>query len=440
MKAKTVEPLSCPLKGKIEVSGDKSISHRSILFSAMAEGTSHISGVLDSADVNASIEAVSALGAKCDLKKQKDGSLKGKIKGWGKKGPQQPDKAIDCKNSGTTARLLLGILAPHDITVKVKGDRSLCQRPMRRITAPLMMMGAKFEPEGAENLPITIKGNPNLKAIQYESPMASAQLKSAVLLAGISAKGTTSVTEPTQSRTHTELMLPEYGVETVANTRYAAVQGPAQMKAADVRVPGDASSAAFLTCLAVLTEGSDITINHVLLSPSRSGFLRTLERMGANVTWQIEGAEGKENYGTINAKFSPQIKGCEIPAKYFATVVDEVPILSLVMSRASGISVIRGCEELRAKESDRLQAIIDGLDKLGASVWTQSDDLFIEGDPTFEMPDKLKLPSHGDHRMALTWAIAALSGEKPITIDKFDCVDVSYPNFLDDVEKLTKGA
>ena len=439
MNSKIVEPLNSALKGEIEVSGDKSISHRSILFSAMAEGTSHVAGVLDSADVRASIEAVTALGAKCELAKQKDGSLKGEITGWGKQGPTQPSSAIDCKNSGTTARLLMGILAPWDITVELTGDESLCTRPMRRITAPLMMMGAKFDPAGAENLPITIHGNPKLKPIEYESPMSSAQLKSAILLAGIFAKGKTSVTEPTQSRTHTELMLPEYGVKTVANTRYAAVKGPSPMKASDVHVPGDASSAAFLTCLAVLTKDSEITINHVLLSQSRSGFLRTLERMGADVTWQIEGSEGKENYGTIRANYSPNIKGCEIPAKYFATVVDEVPILSLVMSRASGISVIRGCEELRAKETDRLQAIIDGLSDLGASVWTQSDDLFIEGDPDFIVPNKLMLPSNGDHRMALTWAIAALSGKEPIAIENFECIDVSYPNFLDDVKGLAQG-
>ena len=439
MSSETIKPLNCPIAGAIEVSGDKSISHRSILFSAMAEGTSHVEGVLDSADVRASIEAVTALGAKCELAKQEDGSLAGEITGWGKQGPTQPDAPIDCKNSGTTARLLMGILAPWNITAEITGDASLCTRPMRRITAPLMIMGAKFEPAGAENLPITIHGNPKLKAIEYESPMSSAQLKSAILLAGVFAKGKTSVTEPTQSRTHTELMLPEYGVKTVANTRYAAVKGPSPMTASDVHVPGDASSAAFLTCLAVLTKGSDVTINHVLLSQSRSGFLRTLERMGADVTWQIEGTEGKENYGFIRAKYSPKIKGCEIPAKYFATVVDEVPILSLVMSRASGISVIRGCEELRAKESDRLQAIIDGLTELGASVWTEGDDLFIEGDPSFELPNNLVLPSNGDHRMAITWAVAALSGEKPITVEDFDCVGVSYPNFLEDVSNLSKG-
>lgn len=434
-----IEPLSGPIKGSVAVSGDKSISHRSILFSAMSEGTSKVSGVLDSADVRASIEAVTALGAKVDLKKQSDGSLTGEITGWGSKGPKQPAAPINCMNSGTTARLLMGILAPWNIEVEITGDESLCMRPMRRITAPLMLMGAKFSPEGAETLPITIHGNRNLKAIQYESPMASAQLKSAVLLAGVYANGKTSVTEPEQSRTHTELMLSQYGVETVAQTRYAEVSGPVQMNAADLIVPGDASSAAFLCCLAVLLKGSSITVKDVLLSPSRTGFLRTLERMGAKITWEVKGSEGKENYGDIHAEYSPNIKGCEIPAKYFATVVDEVTILALVASCAKGVTVFRNCEELRAKETDRLQAIIDGLTELGASVWTHGDDLFIEGDPDFDLPDGLVMPSHRDHRMAITWAIAGLVGKKSISVEDFDCIDVSYPHFLDDVKKLTKG-
>lgn len=439
MNSKKIEPLNRPIRGEIEVSGDKSISHRSILFSAMANGTSHVSGVLDSADVRASIDAVRALGAKCDLKKEKNGSISGDITGWGEEGPKQPDAPIDCKNSGTTARLLMGILAPWDINVEITGDDSLCSRPMRRIVAPLMLMGAKFAPEGAEYLPITVTGNKNLKPLEYESPMASAQLKSAVLLAGVFAKGKTSVREPAQSRTHTELMLAEYGVQTVASSRFASVVGPAQMQASDVSVPGDASSAAFIACLAVLLKGSDVTINHVLLSPSRTGFLRTLERMGADITWETQGSEGKENFGSIHAKYSPNIKGCEVPAKYFATIIDEVPILSLVASRAKGISVIRDCAELRAKESDRIGSIIDGLTQLGASAWTHGDDLFIEGDPDFELPDDLCLPSFDDHRMALTWTVAALTGKKAIEIEDFDCIDVSYPNFLNDVDNLAKG-
>ena len=435
----TISPLKSPLRGSARVSGDKSMSHRAILFSAMCEGTSHVEGVLNSADVKASIGAIKALGAKVDLEIQSDGSIAGDITGWGKAGPKQPTDAIDCANSGTTARLLLGILAPWEIDVTVTGDESLCKRPMRRITAPLMMMGAKFSPDGAEHLPIVVHGNKNLKAIKYESPMASAQLKTAILLAGIFANGKTCVIEPSPSRNHTELMLPEYGVETTANTRYACVRGPKDMIASDVNVPGDASSAAFLACAAILTKGSDITIEHVLLNPARTGFLLTLERMGANIDWTIEGAEGKENYGTIHARYTEKLTGCEIPAKYFATVVDEVPILSLVASRAKGITVFKNCIELRAKECDRLSAIIEGLTPLGASAWTHGNDLFIEGDPSFEIPNNITLDSKSDHRMAITWAIAALSGKKELTVSDFDCINVSYPRFMQDIEKLSSN-
>lgn len=438
-KITKISPLTGSVSGKISVSGDKSMSHRAILFSAMAQGKSKLKGVLNSEDVKASIRAVTQLGAKVNLNEQKDGSLAGTIEGWGKRGPTQPDEPIDCANSGTTARLLMGILAPWDIEVEITGDDSLCSRPMRRITAPLMLMGARFSPDGAENLPITIHGNSKLKALDYDSPMASAQLKSAILLAGIFAAGKTSVTEPAVSRNHTELMLPEYGIETVANTRYAAVKGPSLMKASDVHVPGDASSAAFLASLAILTKGSSLEIDHVLLNPARTGFLRTLERMGADIEWEVKGSEGKEKYGTIVAKYSPDINGCEIPSKYFATVVDEIPILSLVASRASGVSVFRDCTELRAKESDRLQAIIDGLTDLGASVWLHGDDLFIEGDPDFELPDDMTMPSNGDHRMAIVWAIAAMSGKKAINIEDFECVSVSYPRFMSDVKSLIKN-
>lgn len=436
-KETLISPLNKPIHGHITVSGDKSMSHRAILFSAMANGISHVEGVLNSEDVKASIRAIKMLGARVDLKVAKDGSLYGEIEGWGHKGPKSIDEPIDCANSGTTARLLLGILAGWDVEVTLTGDDSLKSRPMRRITAPLMMMGAKFLPSGAEHLPITVCGSRNLKSIDYVSPMASAQLKTAILLAGISAKGKTIVREPAMSRNHTELMLPEYGVDTVANTCYAEVTGPKEMKASDVSVPGDASSAAFLCALAILNKGSDLIIDHVLLNPARTGFLRTLERMEANISWNVEGSEGKETYGNIHVAYSPDLKGCEIPAKYFATVIDEVPILSLVASRAKGVSVFRNCMELKTKESNRLQAIIDGLTSLGASAWTHGNDLFVEGDPDFSIKQGTIMETHKDHRMALSWAVAALTGNASLNIKDFDCIDVSYPSFLEDVAKLS---
>lgn len=433
-----IKPLERPLSGTCHVPGDKSISHRAILFSAMAEGTSTLSGVLDSSDVRASIAAVEKLGAAVDLHKQPDGSLAGTITGWGKRGPRQPDGPIYCANSGTTARLLMGVLAPWEIEVRLEGDESLSKRPMRRITAPLMKMGVSFDPAGAETLPIVEHGTSTLRAITYDAPMASAQLKTAVLLAGLCAHGTTTINEPSVSRNHTELMLPEYGATTTAGERTASVVGPAYLMGAEVDVPGDASSAAFIVCAALLKPGSEVCIEDVSLNMGRIGFLHTLERMGADVSIRHAGSEGKEPYGTMTVRYTPDLCGCEIPAHKIASLVDEVPILSLVAAHARGITVFRGASELRAKETDRLEAIIEGLDVLGVDAWSEGEDLFIQGQPGLTRGDGLSFDSHGDHRLAMTWAVAGLVGGKPITVGDFECVDVSYPSFLEDVERLAR--
>ena len=437
-EARVIKPLPGPLDGSLSVPGDKSISHRAVLFSAMAEGTSRITGMLDSEDVRASIEAVQKLGATVSLEKQQDGSLMGGIEGWGQAGPKQPDGPIYCGNSGTTARLLMGALAPWDIEVRIEGDESLSKRPMRRITAPLMMMGADFNPAGAETLPITEHGCKKLRAITYESPMASAQLKTAVLLAGIYADGTTTITEPSVSRNHTELMLPEYGVETTAGERTASVVGPAQMHSAEILIPGDPSSAAYLICAACLKPGSAVQVENVSLNTARTGFLITLEKMGADVAARFTGSAGKEPYGIISACYSSGLHGCEIPGHKIASLVDEVPVLSLVAAHARGLTVFRHVEELRAKESDRLEAIVEGLALMGVDAWTEGDDLFIEGQPGLQMPEGLVFDSRGDHRLAMTWALAGLIGNAPVKIADFECVAVSYPDFLRDIEKLTR--
>ncbi len=434
----TIMPLSSPLAGCTRVPGDKSISHRAVLFSAMAEGTSHLEGVLDSADVRASIEAVRSLGATVDLSEQPDGSLAGSVTGWGSHGPQQPEGPIDCHNSGTTARLLMGVLAPWPITVELTGDRSLQKRPMRRITAPLMKMGARFEPAGKETLPITETGCAALRAITYDAPMASAQLKTAVLLAGVYAEGTTTLNEPAPSRNHTELMLPEYGVPTTASARVASVTGPVVMYGSDIDVPGDASSAAFLVCAALLKEGSELTIEHVSLNAARIGFVRTLERMGAEVAVAYESSEGKEPIGSITVKSTAHLHGCEVPAQHIASIVDEIPVLSLVAAHARGLTVFRGVEELRVKETNRLAAVVEGLDRLGIDTWVEGDDLYIEGDPDLEVPADLVFDSQGDHRLAMTWALVGLTGEHSVEVADFGCVAVSYPGFLKDVEGLVR--
>lgn len=434
----TIDPLKAELKGKTEVPGDKSISHRAVLFSAMAEGRSQVRGVLDSADVHSSIAAVEKLGAQVDLAKDATGALSGTIEGWGSKGPDQPDTSIDCGNSGTTARLLMGVLAPWDREVEVTGDESLQKRPMRRITAPLMKMGVRFSPEGRETLPLTIKGTARLKAIDYDAPMASAQLKTAVLLAGVYADGTTSLTEPSPSRNHTELMLPEFGVRTTASERRASVTGPSMLKACDILVPGDPSSAAFIACAAVLKKGSDIEIERVSLNTARIGFVRTLERMGADIVVRHEGSEGKEPYGSIIVRHNGVLRGCEIPSEKIPSLVDEIPVLSLVAAFSQGVTVFREVDELRVKETDRLDAIVEGLDLLGVDAWIDGNDLFIEGQPQLRVPSGLVFDSKHDHRLAMTWALVGLVGSVPIQVANFDSVKISYPEFLDDIERLTR--
>lgn len=434
-----IEPLRGPLDGSTRVPGDKSISHRAILFSAMAEGTSRISGVLDSADVRSSVRAVMQLGAHVELTKGMDGSLEGGVTGWGGTGPRQPYEPIDCGNSGTTARLLMGVLAPWDIRVTITGDDSLVTRPMRRITAPLMKMGVGFEPAGRETLPLTEVGTSGLSPITYDAPMSSAQLKTAVLLAGLYARGTTTVKEPSPSRNHTELMLPEYGADTTAAYRTASVHGPCQLHACEIRVPGDPSSAAFPVCAALLKPGSSIQIEDVSLNPARTGFVRTLERMGASIDTRITGHAGKEAYGVISASYTPRLVGCEIPAQHIASEIDEIPALAIVAAHARGITVFRGVGELKVKESNRLQATIDTLGKIGVDAWDEGDDLFIQGQPGLAVPEGLVLDSRKDHRLAMTWSLLGMCGATPVGVRDFDSVKISFPSFLELFGKLVRA-
>ena len=437
-QATLIEPLARPLSGAVRVPGDKSISHRSVLFSAMAEGTSHVSGVLDSADVRSSIGAVRALGAEVNLEKRPDGSLAGDIRGWGGLGPSQPEGAIDCGNSGTTVRLLMGVLAPWDITVELTGDDSLRRRPMRRIAAPLELMGARFAPEGATTLPLSITGTRGLAAISYDSPVASAQLKTAILLAGIFASGTTSVHEPALSRNHTELMLPGFGVDVEAAPGEASVAGGQSLHACDVDVPGDPSSAAFMACAAALRPDSAIDIENVSLNEARIGFARVLERMGADITLKPTGSAGEEPCGTISVSYVEHLRSCEVAGREIASLVDEIPVLALVAAHAEGTTVFHEVGELRVKETDRLAAILEGLSKLGVRAWAEGDDLHIEGKPGLVVPEGLVFDSLGDHRLAMTWSLVGFTGAHPVSICDFEAVRVSYPGFRADIERLAK--
>lgn len=434
---RTFGPGSAPLRGEVAVPGDKSLSHRAVLFAAMAEGVSRISGVLDSADVRSTITAVVALGARVELATEPDGSLAGEVEGWGAAGPTEPAAPVDCGNSGTTARLLLGVLAGWPITVTLTGDASLSRRPMRRVTEPLAHMGARFETSPDGTLPVTVHGTDSLKPYSYASPVASAQVKTAVLLAGLRTRGGVRVTEPAASRDHTELLLPAFGVKLkhVPETLSASLCGPQVPVATRVAVPRDPSSAAFMACAALMVPGSEITLPGVSLNPTRIGFLRFLERAGADITTAEQPSAGAEPVGTITVRHTPSLRQATVAAEEVPSLVDEVPVLALLASRAGGTSRFEGVGELRVKESDRLEAVHDGLAALGVAVRAGDDWLEVDG------PARLgaaTLDSLHDHRLAMTWALAGLIAEAPVTVTGFEAVDVSYPRFADDLAALAE--
>jgi len=437
---RTFTRASEPLRGTVHVPGDKSLSHRAVLFAALAEGTTRLVGVLDSADVRCTIEAVRTLGAHVDLKAAGDGSLGGIVRGWGRSCPLSWEPVIDCGNSGTTARLVMGVLAGWPTRVTLTGDESLSKRPMRRVTEPLARMGATIETTEDGTLPISITGCALLKAIDYTSPVASAQVKSAILLAGLRANGRTSVTEPALSRDHTERLLPAFGVAVeIDQARCAsAIQGPAIPTApVEIAVPRDPSSAAFMVAAGLLVPGSKVVLPGVSLNETRTGFLRILERMGADIEVVPWPEAGRERFGEIVAKHASRLVATTVRAEEIPALVDEVPILALVAALAHGETVFEGVGELRVKESDRLAAIVEGLGALGATARVQGDSLVVSGPATLTAAT---LDSLGDHRLAMTWAIAALVADGPVVIDRFEAVDVSYPRFAEDLAGLGAAA
>lgn len=431
-------PGCAPLRGEALVPGDKSLSHRAVLFAAMAEGVSRVSGVLDSADVRSTIAAVSALGARVRLCRDGDGSLAGEIEGWGAAGPRSPEEPVDCGNSGTTARLLMGVLAGWPVDVTLTGDASLSRRPMRRVTEPLSGMGARFSTTPEGTLPVVVHGASDLTACRYMSPVASAQVKTAVLLAGLRASGVTAVTEPAPSRDHTELLLPAFGVPVVveAAVHTAAVAGPVVPVATEVSVPRDPSSAAFLVVAALLIPGSEVVLPGVSLNETRIGFLRVLERMGADLAVTEGPPAGAERVGVLTARFTSALAGTVVRAEEVPSLVDEVPVLALAAARANGTTRFEGVGELRVKESDRLDAVHQGLAALGVTVRSGADWLEVDGPAPL---GSAHLASLHDHRLAMTWALAGLAGQGRVEVEDFEAVEVSYPRFAEDVERLAGG-
>lgn len=426
--------------------GDKSISHRAVLFGAMAEGTTRVTGVLDSADVRATIAAVTALGATAWLESQADGSLAGEVTGWGERGPVTPEGPVDCGNSGTTARLLLGVLAGWDARVTLVGDASLSKRPMSRVTDPLTAMGGRFESEGG-TLPVTVHGMP-LLGRDYASPVASAQVKTALLLAGLRADGRTRVSEPAPSRDHTERLLPAFGVAVGRDTAACAawVDGPTGMLATHVDVPGDPSSAAFWAVAACIVPGSEVTIEGIALNETRTGFLAVLERMGANVELKANATTGAEVAGDVTVSAPQGLSGAIVSPEEVPSLIDEIPVLAIAAACARGTTVFEGVAELRVKESDRLAAIADGLGRLDVVTRSGHATLEVDGRGSAVLsatPDRpfaaAELESQGDHRLAMSWAVAGLAAHPGVTIDGFEAIDVSYPRFLDDLALLSGG-
>jgi len=410
------------LKGEIRVPGDKSISHRSIMFGSLAEGTSHISGFLEGEDSLNTLRAFQAMGVNIE------GPNEGKvtIQGVGMSGLTAPSHALDVGNSGTSMRLLAGLLAGQKFDVVLTGDASLSKRPMKRVTDPLSEMGAKVETAEGGKPPLEISGNQSLKGFSYQMPMASAQVKSCCLLAGMYAQGKTCVTEPAITRDHTERMLKAFACDVDVNESTACLTGPAKLIATDIDVPADISSAAFFMVGASIADDSDIVLEHVGINPTRTGVINILKMMGADITTFNQQEVGGEPVADIRVK-SAKLKGIHVPEGLVPLAIDEFPVLFVAAACAEGQTMITGAEELRVKESDRIQVMADGLQALGVNARATEDGMIIQGGEI----GSGTVFSHDDHRIAMAFAMASLQANGDIHIEDCDNVDTSFPGFAD---------
>ncbi|MDI3522570.1 MAG: 3-phosphoshikimate 1-carboxyvinyltransferase [Bacillota bacterium] len=421
----TVCPASSPLRGTITVPGDKSISHRALLLGALAEGTTTVHNFLRSADCLSTASCLKALGVGIE---GLEGSGPVTVAGRGLQGLAEPEDVLDAGNSGTTARLLLGILAGQPFTALLTGDASLRRRPMARVTAPLARMGAQIlGRRDGSLLPLAVRGG-RLRGGHFALPVASAQLKSALLLAGLNAEGETSITEPAPSRDHTERMLAAWGVPLRrAGSSVILPAGP-RLRAQTVSVPGDISAAAFFLVAAAILPGSQVTIKGVGVNSTRTGVLDVLARMGAPVTLTNRHEESGEPLADITVAAAP-LQGVEIAGQLIPRLIDEIPALAVAACYAQGETVIRDAAELRVKESDRLAALARELGALGADIRELPDGLIIRG----RLLHGGEVKSHGDHRLAMALAVAALAARGPVTIAGADCVSISFPTFFSQV-------
>jgi len=434
---KLISSPNSALTGKVRVPGDKSISHRALMLSALAVGRSEVRGLLEGEDVLATAAAMRAMGA--TINRLADGHYE--VYGVGVGGLTSPDDIIDMGNSGTSARLLLGLIASHDITVTMTGDASLRSRPMGRVMDPLAEFGAEFSARDGRFLPLTIKGTPQPLVLDYTPPMASAQVKSAVLLAGLNTPGRTIVREKTATRDHSERMLSAMGadirVSEDGGVRIISIEGQPELSPIAVDVPGDISSSAFLLAAASMVPGSDLTIENVGLNPLRTGIISALREMGADITVESESTLGGEPVGILRV-LAAELKAVTDLAVDPSTMIDEFPVLFCAAAVAEGVSRFTGLEELRVKESDRLNAMATGLAANGVQVEELPDGLVIHGCGG-RVPGGCSVETHLDHRIAMSFSVLGQMATAPITIDDASPMQTSFPGFTDLMTGLGAG-
>ncbi|ROO28602.1 3-phosphoshikimate 1-carboxyvinyltransferase [Salinisphaera japonica] len=412
------------LRGSLGVPGDKSVSHRAIMFAALAEGTSRITGFLESADCLATLTAFEAMGVAHHL----DGDIR-VIEGRGLHGLMRPDAALDLGNSGTSMRLLCGIMAGQAFDSTLTGDASLSRRPMQRVIEPLSRMGAAIASADGGRAPLHISGGHRLSATEYAAPVASAQIKSCVLLAGLYAHGTTQVHEPGVSRDHTERMLVGFGVNVERQGRSVSVAGGQRLVATDVSVPADLSSAAFFLVGAAISPGSDLVLEAVGINPTRRGVIDVLQAMQADIRLDNEREAAGEPVADIHIR-GGGLQAADIGGDLVALAIDECPALFIAAACAQGTTRVTGAGELRVKECDRLAVMAEGLRTLGVDCQETEDGIVIHGRPTGAAFTGGAIASHEDHRIAMAFAMAALRANAPISIDDCDYVATSFPNFV----------
>ncbi|MDJ0627046.1 MAG: 3-phosphoshikimate 1-carboxyvinyltransferase [Rhodobacter sp.] len=418
-----------PLTGTADVPGDKSISHRALILGALAVGETRISGLLEGQDVLDTARAMRAFGAAVTDQGGGDWS----VHGVGVGGFAEPQDVIDCGNSGTGVRLIMGAMATSPITATFTGDASLRKRPMGRVTTPLTQFGAQAYGRSGGRLPMTVIGAAQPVPVRYTLPVASAQVKSAVLLAGLNAMGQTVVIEPEATRDHTELMLRGFGAEVAVDEtddgRAITLTGHPELQPQTIAVPRDPSSAAFPVCAALIVEGSEVLVPGIGLNPTRAGLFATLREMGADLTFENERDEGGEPVADLRARFSDGMRGIEVPPDRAPSMIDEYPVLSVVASFAEGKTVMRGIKELRVKESDRIDAMARGLEACGVMVEEDEDTLIVHGMGPGGVPGGAVCEARLDHRIAMSFLCCGMAAQRPVSVDDAGPIATSFPVF-----------